>query len=99
MSETIENPSRKRVLICLFLGLAFSVAKRYIVMLFYDPDDDRSFGPGKQKKRLSAKKYRKFRRCRRCSSCCPSMNKKLSLAYCEKLSIAEPKIVEADCRI
>ena len=47
MSENIENLSRKRVLICLLLGLAFSVAKRYIVMLFYDPDDDRNFEPGK----------------------------------------------------
>ena len=47
MSETIESLSRKRILICLLLGLAFSVAKRYIVMLFYDPDEDRNFGPGK----------------------------------------------------
>jgi len=47
MSETFENISRKRVFICLLLGLAFSIAKRYIVMLFYDPDEDRNFRPGK----------------------------------------------------
>jgi hypothetical protein len=52
MSETIENLSRKRVLICLLLGLAFSVAKRYIVMLFYDPHEDRNFGPGNLQKNV-----------------------------------------------
>ena len=56
MSETFENISRKRVFICLLLGLAFSIAKRYIVMLFYDPDEDRNFRPGKIS--LYVKKHR-----------------------------------------
>ena len=44
MSEDgIESLSRKRVAICLLLGFAFSFAKRYVVMLFYDPDENRGF--------------------------------------------------------